>query len=73
MADKRARKTATRKTATRKNATLSRKKAHSAAKAAKRAYAKKSTKRSAGWKKGGKEWSRVMGHFGITLPGTHKR
>lgn len=73
MIEKLARKTATRKTSTKKRATLSRKKAHSAAKAAKRAYAKKATKRPAGWKKGGKEWSRVLGHFGINLPGSHKR
>lgn len=51
-----------------KKRSLSKKKAHSAAKEAKRAYAKKAAKRPASWRKGGKEWSRVLGHFGITLP-----
>jgi hypothetical protein len=55
-----------------KKASISKKKAYSAAKTAKRAYAKKAAKRPASWKKGGKEWSRVLGHFGITFPSSHK-
>jgi len=53
-------------------ATLSKKKAYQAAKVAKRAYAKKAAKRPASWKKGGREWSRVLGHFGITSPSSEK-
>ena len=48
-----------------KKSSLTGKKARSAAEAAKRAYANKAT-RSAAWKKGGREWSRVLGHFGLT-------
>jgi hypothetical protein len=55
-----------------KKASVSKKKAYSAAKTAKRAYAKKAAKRPASWEKGGKEWSRVLGHFGITVPSSHK-
>jgi hypothetical protein len=55
-----------------KEAILSKKKAYKAAKAAKRAYAKKPAKRPAGWKKGGREWSRVLGHFGISLSRSDK-
>ena len=55
-----------------KKATLSKKKAYGAAEVAKRAYAKKAAKRPASWKKGGREWSRVLGHFGITSPSSHK-
>jgi hypothetical protein len=47
-----------------KKSSLTGKKARSAAKAAKKAYAKRAT-RSAAWKKGGCEWSRVLGHFGL--------
>ena len=56
----------TRKTARKvtKKSSLTGKKARSAAKAAKKAYAKKAV-RSAAWKKGGREWSRVLGHFGL--------
>jgi hypothetical protein len=72
MIEKRPRKSTTRKPASRKKATLSKKKAYRAAKAAKRAYAKKAAKRPAGWKKGGREWSRVLGHFGISFPDSHK-
>ena len=55
-----------------KKAILSKKKAYKAAKVAKNAYAKKPAKRPAGWKKGGREWSRVLGHFGITFSSSHK-
>lgn len=48
-----------------KRGTLSKRRASKAAKAAKRAYAKKGAKRPASWKKGGREWSRVLGHFGM--------
>lgn len=48
-----------------KRGTLSKKRASKAAKAAKRVYAKKTAKRPASWKKGGRDWSRVLGHFGI--------
>lgn len=47
-----------------KKSTLTGKKARSAAKAAKKAYSNKAS-RPASWKKGGREWSRVLGHFGL--------
>jgi len=43
---------------------LTPKKALAAAKAAKKAFAKKTGAPSAAWKEGGREWSRVLGHFG---------
>ena len=49
-----------------KKSTLTGKKARVAAKAAKKAYANKMGSRAVGWKKGGREWSRVLGHFGFT-------
>ena len=55
-----------------KKPALTGKKARSAAKAAKKAYAKKSAK-SAAWKKGGREWSRVLGHFGLNSGDSSKR
>lgn len=55
-----------------KRTALSKKKAYKAAKVAKRAYAKKAAMRPAAWKKGGREWFRVLGHFGITFPGSDK-
>ena len=48
-----------------KKSVLTGKKARSAAKAAKKAYSKKAS-RPASWKKGGREWSKVLGHFGLT-------
>jgi hypothetical protein len=48
-----------------KKSALTGKKARSAAKAAKKAYSNKGS-RPASWKKGGREWSRVLGHFGLT-------
>ncbi len=46
--------------------TLTSKKARVAAKAAKEAYGSRAKNRSAAWKKGGREWSRVLGHFGLS-------
>lgn len=55
-----------------KKSTLTGKKARSAAKAAKKAYSNKES-RPASWKKGGREWSRVLGHFGLAEKGTSKK
>jgi hypothetical protein len=49
-----------------KRTTLSKKKALSAVKAAKKAYAGKVGNRPQTWRKGGREWSRVLGHFGTS-------
>ncbi len=51
-----------------KKGVLSKKKARVAAKTAKKLYAakKKAAKRPAAWKEGGREWSRILGHFGLT-------
>jgi hypothetical protein len=46
-----------------KKSALTGKKARSAARAAKKAYSNQ-TSLPASWKKGGREWSRVLGHFG---------
>jgi hypothetical protein len=40
-------------------------KARTAVKAAKKKYANKPVRRAKSWKKGGREWSRVLGHFGV--------
>jgi len=53
-----------------KRTTLSRKKALAAVKAAKKAYADKVGSRPRAWKKGGREWSRVLGHFGTSPNGS---
>jgi hypothetical protein len=53
-----------------KRTTLSRKKALAAAKAAKKAYAGKVGNRPPAWKKGGREWSRVLGRFGTSSNGS---
>ena len=53
-----------------KKSMLTRKKARVAAKAAKKAYANKIETRPAEWKKGGREWSRVLGHFGLSTSGS---
>jgi hypothetical protein len=63
-------KKSTRKVA--KKSALTGKKARSAAKAAKKAYSNK-TSRPASWKKGGREWSRVLGHFGLAGGDTSKK
>jgi hypothetical protein len=56
---------AVKKVATRKSARpLTAGKARSAARAAKKLYAKRPLKKSAAWKKGGREYARVLGHFG---------
>jgi biotin synthase-like enzyme len=46
-----------------KRSPLTRKQALAAAKAAKEIFAKK-REIPAAWKKGGREWNRVLGHFG---------
>lgn len=51
---------------------LTRKKALAAAKAAKKAFANKASGQSAAWKKGGREWSRVLGHFGPRMASSDK-
>ncbi len=53
-----------------KKSTLTPKKARVAAKAAKKAFADKFETRRAAWKKGGREWSRVLGHFGVSTNGS---
>jgi hypothetical protein len=55
--------TPTRKAA--KRSTLTVKKARVAARAAKKRYANKRA-HSASWKRGGREWSKVLGHFGLS-------
>jgi hypothetical protein len=49
---------------------LTGKKALVAAKAAKKAYANKAASQPTAWKKGGREWSRVLGHFGPPTTGS---
>jgi len=49
-----------------KKVTFTKKKAMAAVKAAKDALANKPIGQSAAWKKGGREWSRVLGHFGTS-------
>lgn len=51
---------------------LTPKDARIAAKAAKKAYAKKGP-RPAAWKRGGREWSKVLGHFSLPSHATSKR
>jgi hypothetical protein len=53
-----------------KRTTFSRKKALAAVKAAKKAYAGRVGNRPRAWKKGGREWSRVLGHFGTSSSGS---
>jgi len=48
-----------------KKVTLTRKRATLAAKQAQKRYARVG-KKTAAWKKGGKQWSRVLGHFGLS-------
>ena len=58
---------AVKKVATRKaGRPLTARKARSAAKAAKKLYAKRPLKKSAAWKKGGREYARLLGHFGLS-------
>jgi hypothetical protein len=45
---------------------LTARKARSAVRAAKKLYAKRPLKKSAAWKKGGREYARLLGHFGIS-------
>ena len=45
---------------------VTRKEAREALRNAKKVYARKSTAKPKAWKKGGHEWSKVLGHFGVT-------
>lgn len=56
-----------------KKVTFTKKKAMAAVKAAKEAYAKKPIGQSAAWKKGGREWLRVLGHFGTSTARASKK
>ena len=47
-------------------AILTKAKAKKAASTAKKFYADKASRPARTWKKGGRQWSRVLGHFGIT-------
>ena len=47
-----------------KRVTLTRTRAKSAAKKARKHFESHPAKTPTAWKKGGKEWSRVLGHFG---------
>lgn len=49
---------------TSKKPTLTRKSAMLAAKKAQEHFKATERKKTAAWKKGGREWSRVLGHFG---------
>jgi hypothetical protein len=48
-----------------KKTKITQKKARTAARAAKKVFGSKISKRPAAWKRGGREWTRVLGHFGI--------
>jgi hypothetical protein len=56
---------ATAKTSSKK-VVLTRKRATLAAKRAQKRYKAQSGKKTAAWQKGGKQWSRVLGHFGMS-------
>jgi hypothetical protein len=45
---------------------VTKKRATLAAKKAKKRYSAPQDKRPAAWRKGGREWTRVLGHFGLT-------
>lgn len=51
---------------TRKQPALTRKRAVSAAKKAREHYKAKAANKSQAWKAGGKQWARVLGHFGLS-------
>ncbi len=53
-------------TKSRKKPTLTRKRAVSAAKKARKQYQAKPGKKSQAWKAGGEQWARVLGHFGLS-------
>ena len=55
-----------------KKSVLTRKKALAAAKAVKREFANKPGGMPAAWKKGGREWARVLSHFGARTPSSNK-
>lgn len=46
---------------------VSRRRVSAAVRKAKKLYADKRSKRSAAWKKGGREYARVLGHFGTPV------
>jgi hypothetical protein len=64
MALRKAKKAAPRKKAAKRKVTKSR--AKSAAKKAGKRYPGNERALPASWSKGGKEWTRVLGHFGLT-------
>jgi hypothetical protein len=47
-----------------KRGTIKRKEARDALRTSKKVYRKKSASKPKTWKKGGHEWSKVLGHFG---------
>lgn len=51
---------------TAKKVILTRKRAVTAAKRARKHYQAKSVKKPRAWEKGGKQWARVLGHFGLS-------
>mgnify|MGYP001347424367 CR=1 FL=1 len=53
-----------------KKSVLTGKRALMAAKAAKKAYGDKVADRPPAWKKGGRQWLRVLGHFGLLTNGS---
>jgi hypothetical protein len=55
-----------------KRSSLTGKRARVAAKAAKKHYASKGS-RPAAWKAGGREWSKILGHFGLSSDDSSKR
>ncbi len=56
-----------------KKSVLTGKRALVAAKAAKKAYAKQAGNPPAAWKKGGRQWLRVLGHFGTSTSGSSSK
>lgn len=50
---------------TSRKATLTRKRALAAARKAQKHYKGRAAKKSSTWQKGGKQWQRVLGHFGV--------
>ncbi len=49
-----------------KKPSLTRKRAVSAAKKARKHYQAKTRTKSRAWQAGGKQWARVLGHFGLS-------
>ncbi len=59
------------KRATSKGIVVKRTDAREALRNAKKVYDRQSTAKPKAWKKGGHEWSKVLGHFGVA--GAHKK